>query len=470
MKSFLFRRIAFVFLVILIIALVFIALKEEKKDVFAQVWDCDINTVPFQWGTFSTTLGGNIVNINSNLPYGFLVQRTISGCDEPLIGESHDHKTDTITDVDYQVRKLGTGEVVVDWTPVFSMDWPVGSPICSPDHEVCGLWCCQNGHDLGFNIDVGPTGAGLSYGDYWVRIRARTDSDGVYHYYGGSGTGFSIPDITDPTCDIAYNDGWEKIVLNYIALTEDDAESGISSGNVDVRSRPHGGTYVDWGNTGLLDGGSTINGFNFTGADCTDYQFRYKVTDNAGNISNGCDDNGSANQFCNPGWTTKVDITDPTANISFSVAPDTTICQSTFDVNLSDGDTCSDVASGIVQKRQRTLSGAYGNWSLHSNTRSSFSFTGSNGYCYEFRYMSFDNAGNNSTWATSGEVCIDTSISPYVPTLTDPPSAWLNYNPIFRADVSDPTNQNVRAHFNITRVSKWSRNVGFFWKFKLLSF
>jgi len=453
MKSFLFRRIAFVFLVIVIIALVFVVLKEEKKDVFAQAWGCDVNTVPFQWGTLSNSLNGDLVSVFDTSGYAFIVQRTISGCSEPQVGEPHDHQTDTPIDVDYQVKKKWTGEIIIDWTSVSSMYWPPDYS-CAPAWNVCGLWCCQNSYDLLIS-DPHINVSGLSYGDYWISLRVRTNIDGVYHYYSGTGMDFTIPDTTDPICDIAYNDGWEKIVLNYIALTESDTESGISSGNVDVRSRPHDGTYVAWGNTDLPDGGSTINGFNFTGADCTDYQFRYKVTDNAGNISNGCDNNGSADQFCNPGWTTKVDITDPTAGIFYSVSPGT-ICQSTFDVNLSDNDGCSGVSGGTVQKRQRTLSGAYGNWLLHSSTRTSFSFTGSNGYCYQFRYKSFDTAGNSSIWATGGEVCIDTSISPAMPTLIDPPSAWLNYNPNFKAQVSDPGGQNVRAHFNITRVSDGS--------------
>lgn len=294
-------------------------------------------------------------------------------------------------------------------------------------------------YQFGANIDV----SGLSDGTHMIYLKARYE---IGREWTTGGLSFTI-DTIPPTCNIVYTNGWElpsRAGSINVQLTENDSESGVQSGNVDVRTRAYGGSFGSWGNTGLPSGGSTINDFNYTGSHCTEYQFRYRVTDNAGNLSEGC--NGAGGTWCDPGYITKIDTVAPTRGISYSTG---TICQASFGVNISAGDDCSGVSTGKVEKRQRTLSGSYGGWSVVRYTTSNFTFGGSNGYCYQLRYQTTDNAGNTSSLATGGEVCIDTSISPNTPTLIAPPSSWINYDPNFKATITDPGGQNVRGHFHI---------------------
>ncbi len=122
-------------------------------------------------------------------------------------------------------------------------------------------------------------------------------------------------------------------------------------------------------------------------------------------------------------------------------------------VNLSESDDRSGVAVGDVDVR---ING--GSWTHYSNTTSNFTYTGSDGNTYEFRYRVQDNAGNWSSFDYDGSVTIQLSPvnqAPNTPTLVAPPhNTWINYNPNFQARVSDPDGGNVRAYFS-SPASRW---------------
>ncbi|MBD3282631.1 MAG: hypothetical protein GF387_03455, partial [Candidatus Portnoybacteria bacterium] len=122
-----------------------------------------------------------------------------------------------------------------------------------------------------------------------------------------------VPDTTPPVCQIDYPDGWITTDTFNVTLTESDDDSGIKSGNVDIKSK-----YITdtWPST-WSDYTTTIDSFDYTGDQCHWYQFRYQVEDNAGNLSQGCSDGTPSTGFCWEGKITKIDKVPPTADISY---------------------------------------------------------------------------------------------------------------------------------------------------------
>jgi len=140
-------------------------------------------------------------------------------------------------------------------------------------------------------------------------------------------------------------------------------------------------------------------------------------------------------------WTLKKDTTPPSTSLD---QPNGAINQTSFTVILTESDALSGVSTGDVDVR---ING--GSWQDYSNTTSDFTYSGSFGNTYEFRYQVQDNAGNWSGFAYDGSVYI--TDSPNTPTLIVPSdNTWINYNPTFQAQISDPDGDNVSADFNIS--------------------
>lgn len=454
-----FRSAIFYLLIVLAIGIIFLV-GFKKSNVFAQM----VGDIPFEWGELTNFTTNTYVRFDHVPEWMFAVHRTSNGCPPPAMFEPPFRQTDEADFVEFQLYRTGNPTPLTDWIQLsYAGEWYEDSPFeCWGERDCDSVFTCQIEYDVSFDIDFSNYDRGadngiaddLLYGEHWIKLRARGWYPGgggpwEEHYTTGGGYVFTVPDTTDPTCDIDYDDGWQTSSTIAITLDENDpGGSGIQSGNVDVRSRVYNsGAAWSWGNTGLPNGGNTITDFNYTGSTCNEYQFRYQVTDNDGNQSEGC--LGVGTGFCNPGYTARVDTVAPTRSISY---PNTSICQASFNVSVSsDDNNCSGVASGVVQRQRRTLSGSYGGWSFVRNIDDgNFTFNGSNGYCYRFRFQATDNAGNTSTWhAPSDEVCIDTSISPSTPILNLPPASWRNTDPNFQAQVTDPGAQNVRAHFYI---------------------
>ena len=117
----------------------------------------------------------------------------------------------------------------------------------------------------------------ISDGGWWWNAWAEdtllaTSSETAYWYF-TKDTIAPIASISSPGGTIT------KTAIN-VTLTESDATSGIAEGDVDVNINGAG-----WVNTGLPNGGSTINDFIYTGTAGNTYQFRYRARDNCGNWS-----------------------------------------------------------------------------------------------------------------------------------------------------------------------------------------
>ncbi len=64
---------------------------------------------------------------------------------------------------------------------------------------------------------------------------------------------------------------------------------------------------------------------------------------------------------------------------------------------------------------------------------------------------SYSDSSNSIYHLTQVNGCLSGNNPPDMPTLVAPPhNTWINYNPTFQATVSDPDNNQVRAHFDIT--------------------
>jgi hypothetical protein len=104
-------------------------------------------------------------------------------------------------------------------------------------------------------------------------------------------------------------------------------------------------------------------------------------------------------------WQVKVDKDNP-PNPTISYPTGTYVISLTFTVSLTESDTCSGINSGDVDIRIKPKGPGWGNWQDYTSTINDFSYTGIDGYSYQFRYRVMDNAGNWSNFAEGGEITI----------------------------------------------------------------
>jgi len=115
-------------------------------------------------------------------------------------------------------------------------------------------------------------------------------------------------------------------------------------------------------------------------------------------------------------WTYKIDKTAPeTISISYASG---TINTTSVPVTLTESDSCTGITEGDVDIKIKPNNGGWGGWvntGLPSggSTISDFTYTGTNGYSYQFRYRVKDGCNNWSAYVEGPTVSID---------LNDPPT------------------------------------------------
>jgi len=181
-----------------------------------------------------------------------------------------------------------------------------------------------------------------------------------------------------PTPTISYPSGTINTTTFTVVLNETDDCSGIAQGEVQV-STDDGSSWTAYSNT--------INNFDYTGTHNECYNFRYRVQDNASNLSNWT----TGNQIC-------IDFSIPTCSIDY---PSGWINSNNFNVQLIESDVGGSVAGGDVDIMIRTpdIRGWPTIWSDHTNTIDDFTYTGQHCHAYRFRYQVTDDAGNVSAWS-----------------------------------------------------------------------
>lgn len=92
-------------------------------------------------------------------------------------------------------------------------------------------------------------------------------------------------DTVLPIASISYPIGNTFNVNIPVNLYESDERTGVSEGNVQVRSRIINGTWGSWGVGGVPDSGNTLNDFTYVAVSGREYEFQYRVIDGAGNVS-----------------------------------------------------------------------------------------------------------------------------------------------------------------------------------------
>jgi PKD repeat protein len=127
----------------------------------------------------------------------------------------------------------------------------------------------------------GPV-AGMDDGTYIWRGYAE-DSVGATSSW--SGYWSFTKDTMLPYASISYPFGSYDNTTIPITLIELDERTSVVQGDVQMRSRIINGTWSTWGTSGLPNSGTTTADFDFTGTRGYEYEFQYRATDGAGNVS-----------------------------------------------------------------------------------------------------------------------------------------------------------------------------------------
>ena len=155
-------------------------------------------------------------------------------------------------------------------------------------------------------------------------------------------------------------------------------------------------------------------------------------------------------------WQVRVDKDNPSQSISY---PTGTINYLTFNITLSESDACSGINSGDVDMRIKPKGPGWGSWQDYASTISDFSYTGIDGYSYQFRYRTKDNANNWSNFNEGPTLTIDLNDPPTTTNLrvlaSDPCEKPPFY--MFKFTYTDPDNDiNSRFDFQIDNNSNFS--------------
>jgi len=258
---------------------------------------------------------------------------------------------------------------------------------------------------------------------YQFRYRVR-DKAKLWSGYFESSNLFGV--YKKPTASLSYPDGWKTDdTIIHLSFTHDGIGYPITDGNLMYKE-----TTVTDGNLGSwpatwINYGSTggVGSINFAGANGKAYKFKYQAKNSANGLS----------EWFDPGWIIKIDTTGPdTASISYDVSPDDGWQSNTW-INITK--THSDIQSGIsrveLEMCQATISNniIQGDWSswmtVDTDTASSiYSFNGSNGFAYQFRYRVRNRAGIlTPDWYLGGIVKIRTGM---VVNILYPEGWWTN--------------------------------------------
>ncbi|MGI6423034.1 MAG: hypothetical protein ACOX0X_00200 [Candidatus Dojkabacteria bacterium] len=255
------------------------------------------------------------------------------------------------------------------------------------------------------------TVSGLTNGTtyHWQASTNNVVGTGPWTAKGGN-PDFGI-DTSAPTGgSIAYTDGYNT--SGSVALTVADGADAHSGINISSRIVQRRSATLSNGTCGLYGGYSTIeisgtypNHTDDTVASGNCYQYRYLVSDNAGNQATYTGTN-----------TVKVDTITPTGgSIAYADGYNTS---SSVALTVNDGNDAHsgiNISTRIVQRRTATLSnGACSDYGKYSTIAESGDYpnytddTISSGNCYQYQYLVSDNAGNQATYTGTNTVKVDT--------------------------------------------------------------
>jgi len=153
----------------------------------------------------------------------------------------------------FQIVGFGEGNGSITTTPGISSWGPVGGPpVGIPDDTY--IWRVYAEDSIG---------ATSSWSGYWSFTK----------------------DTMLPYASISYPLGSYDNTVFHVYLIELDERTSVARGDVQMRSRLINGTWSAWGAAGLPNSGITVSDFDFTGTRGYEYEFQYRATDGAGNVS-----------------------------------------------------------------------------------------------------------------------------------------------------------------------------------------
>ncbi|HEX7675038.1 MAG TPA: hypothetical protein VF412_12745 [Bdellovibrio sp.] len=220
-----------------------------------------------------------------------------------------------------------------------------------------------------------------------------------------------ILDITGPTSTVTYSNGYLNTLTTGLSITAIDDYSSVAGCSMQVQETTlSNGVLNTWGPwTPLTRTGNGCGTQSFTGQQGHAYKFQGRSVDEWGNI-------GAYNQ---PPLILKFDTTAP---VSGSIT-NPTINQTTTPIVLtlnkgSDPESGMSAADGNYMLQVQSATNVDGvcqnNWSGWSGAlggltaaATSYTFTGAQGNCYNFRYTVTNNAGLTSVYTTSSPSRID---------------------------------------------------------------
>ncbi|MHA1470136.1 MAG: hypothetical protein ACTSSP_06180, partial [Candidatus Asgardarchaeia archaeon] len=167
-------------------------------------------------------------------------------------------------------------------------------------------------------------------------------------------------------------------------------------------------------------------------------------------------DTNSTNSPWSGYWKVRVDKDNPIGDISY---PNGEINSLSFDVSLTESDTCSGINQGKVEIKTKAPGTGWGDWKPYDTTIDDFTFTGQDGYSYWFRYQVKDNANNWSDPVQGGDVTIKLNKAPQATNLQRIDPDWCAKPPgyFFSWIYSDPDEDTEkRFDFQIDNNSNFS--------------
>ncbi|WP_413293713.1 thrombospondin type-1 domain-containing protein [Bdellovibrio sp. HCB185ZH] len=257
-----------------------------------------------------------------------------------------------------------------------------GNPAVASDWQTCTT-------SLAYSL---PTGVGtktiyVRYLDAVGNVSA-TVSDSIYF------------DNVVPTASITYANAWQTTATISVTATQADANAGINSCILQLAQATITsgtvGAYGAWANAS-----TTCGNFTMTGVSGKAYKFQYQSTDKAGNVST----------WSAPASVVKIDTSAPSGGSVTNANAIQTTTGISIPVNRG-----SDTNSGMsatntdytLQVAYATLNtstlacGAFGAFAdtgaSESATATTYSYTGVQGRCYQFRYIVKNAAGIAATY------------------------------------------------------------------------
>ena len=364
-------------------------------------------------------------------------------CTACLAEDNTDYRTGEITAFEYRFDNTGLWAPLTRF-PIFPPQW---APISETGLSGCYIWtgCClqeqymYNMYSFDFTLNV----SALSVGNHTLNLRAKEEwsHDGGFSP-NNSGIWFDPYDFVNT---IYENVPFAKNGSPGISLVSPGNGSYVSSGNPDpifsaTVTDPNIGqslfAHFQVAGFGEYDGSTAttpgisswgpVAGFN----DGT-YFWRAYAQDEAG-----------ATSSWSGYWSFTRDTILPTASISYPI-------NDSYDINipviLFESDERTGISEGNAQVRSRLVGGTWGLWGIagipsSGITIDDFTYAGTAGREYEFRYRAIDGARNISDWVSGGTIIINNNAAPVVTNLNRIVPDFCSVSPayFFSWTYSDP--------------------------------